>query len=88
MAAIPTSTVAKIVDGFDDEDGVKYRLTKWVVDGYAVYSDTDEHDVFSLDLDERENFVFSLKVRDYKKFVKACEARRAEVYKQLVVKKK
>ena len=86
MDAVPTSTVAKIIDGFDEEDGTKYRLIKWVVDGYAVYS--DDRDVYSIEPDETESFAFLLKARDYKKFVAACEARRAETYKKLVVKKK
>ena len=86
MNAIPTSTVAKIIDGFDDEDGPVYRSVKWVVDGYAVYSEL--RNVHSIDPDGNEEFAFILKAKDYNEFVKACKARRAEIHKQITVKKK
>lgn len=81
MDAVPTSTVIKCVDKID-----KHRLIKWVVDGYAVHSSM--RDVYSVGLNEIENFEFFLKLKDYKKFVEACEKRRAELYGQLKKRKR
>ena len=81
MDVIPTSTVAKHVDLIN-----KKRLIEWVVDGYVVRSSM--LDVYSVGYNDTEKFEFFLKLKDYKKFVEACEKRRAEILEQIKVKKK
>ncbi len=85
MDAIPGSTVAKHIDLIRD-GGEMYRSTTWVLDGYTVYSNL--RDVYSVDYNGREKFEFLLKRTDYKKFVAVCEKRRAEISKQITVRKK
>ena len=75
MDVIPTSKIDKQVDKIAD-----CRSITWVVDGYAVHSSL--RDVYSIDMDSNEKFEFFLKSKDYKKFVEACEKRRAEIFEQ------
>ncbi len=81
MDVIPTSMVAKHVDLIN-----KKRSIEWVVDGYVVRSSM--LDVYSVGYNDTEKFEFFLKLKDYKKFVEACEKRRAEIFEQIKVKKK
>ena len=85
MDVVPTSTVAKVVRQIND-GGKKNRVVKWIVAGYSVHSDL--RDVWSISPGDTEHYEFTLMVKDYKKFVEACEKRRAEILEQIKVKKK
>ena len=88
MASIPESTVAKQIDDFiDEEDGkILDHQIRWVVGDHIVYSGI--RDVYSIDCGDTEKFKFILKRADYKKFVEACEKRRAEIFEQMKSRKK
>ena len=88
MDLIPESTVAKQIEVLMDENEgeVINRQIRWLVGDYVVYSGL--HEVYSVGTSDSEIFEFCLSAKDYKKFVVACEARRAQMHKQLRSQKK
>ncbi|MBO7643014.1 MAG: hypothetical protein J6S74_02695 [Alphaproteobacteria bacterium] len=84
MDLIPQSNVFKKEDKFE-AGGVVFRSVLWTVGEYTI--DSDFRIVSSIEADDKPEPRFCLSKSDYRKFVKACEARRAEVLQQHKIRK-
>ena len=86
MELIPTVSVFKQVEKLEYNGELLSTSTKWFVGDYVIYSDMRE--VRSIEANDEEVHKFFMKAKDYKNFVRACNQRRNELFKQHGIKKK
>lgn len=80
LELIPVATTVYEQDMTTEAAGVVFPAYKWVINDCVV--DSDFRKVWSIEADDSEVSLFQLNKTDFKKIVKACEQRRAELLKQ------
>lgn len=80
LELIPVATSVYKQDMTTEAEGVVFPAYKWVINDRVV--DSDFRRVWSIEADDTEVSLFKLNKTDFKKVIKACEQRRAELIKQ------